>query len=252
MYRSRQAETKKRRAGFPDLRRLAVWCIGCWALLLVSLAGLLVYSGEYRWQMTRSVKAIDSANIVNDQAWFDQAYADGVRLYVMHSVLWDSCEPWPKTEPQLAMAVKAGLKIAVYTRNPACWENGILAAGAYRSKLQFFAIDIETDPGVPATLAMVAGIKAMGVRPVIYSGSGMWDNVMGESADKFSGIPLWDCDAQSHAHSEWKGNVLFPPPVRYGGWNTASNMRIGVQQRFEYSMNGVAVDLNSFDESFLR
>jgi hypothetical protein len=40
--------------------------------------------------------------------------------------------------------------------------------------------------------------------------------------------------------------------VQYGGWNTASTMRIGIQQKFEHSLNGVPVDLNSFNASFLK
>jgi hypothetical protein len=222
------------------------------SVLLLAIVGLLIHAGPYRLIAIPAVKAVDSASRIDSQSWFDAAYADGVRLYVMHSVKWGTCEPWARTEPQLAMALKAGMKIAVYTRNPACWENGILAAGPYRDQLQFFAIDVETDPGVPATTAMVSGVRAMGVRPVIYSGSAMWPNVMGKHAGDFSGVPLWDGDARPDAHGKWVGDVLSPSPVPYGGWNTFWNMRIGVQQAFEYSLHGVAVDLNSFDDSFLR
>jgi hypothetical protein len=206
----------------------------------------------YRPFAVASVKAIDSANVIDDQGWFEAAYRDGVRLYVAHAVKWGTCEPWDKAEPQLAMALKAGLKIALYTRDPTCWENGIRAAGALRDRLQFFALDIESDPGVPATAAMVAGVRGMGVRPVIYSGSGMWPSIMRDAAAAFSGVPLWDCDARPDAHHDWAGNVMTPAPVPYGGWNTRANMRVGVQQAFEYSLRGVAVDLNSFDATFLR
>jgi hypothetical protein len=233
--------------GCPSLRRFVGGCV-----LLLAIVGILIHATQYRWFAIPSVKAIDSAMIIDSQSWFDEAYADGVRLYVMHAVKWGSCEPWAKTEPQLAMALKAGMKIAVYTRNPKCWENGILAAGALREHLQFFAIDIETDPGVPATAAMVSGVQAMGVRPVIYSGSAMWQKIMGEHLKEFSAVPLWDGDARPEAHSKWVSDVLSPPPVAYGGWNTFWNMRIGVQQAFEYTMHGVPVDLNSFDGSFLR
>jgi hypothetical protein len=151
------------------------------------------------------------------------------------------------------MALEAGLKIAVYTRDPRCWQGGINAAGPYIGQLQFFAIDVETDPGVQATRAMVDGIRAMGVRPVIYSGWGMWPGVMGSGNADFSDVPLWDTDtSQTVDFSSWTPNVSEPTPVPYGGWNSTDNLRIGVQQKFEYSFNGVAIDLNSFNGAFLH
>jgi hypothetical protein len=199
-----------------------------------------------------SVKAIDSANTITDPTWFTKAYAEGIRLYAMHSVNWNDCNAWSQTQPQLKMALDAGLKIAVYTRNPSCWQGGINAAGPYISQLQFFAIDVETDPGVPATRAMVDGVKAMGVRPVLYSGSGMWPGVMGGNVTSFSDVPLWDTNAQTINYATWVANVLTPTPEQYGGWNTSSTMRIGIQQMFEYNLNGIAVDLNSFNSAFLK
>ncbi len=198
-----------------------------------------------------SVKVIDSANVITDPEWFRQVYDDGVRLYVMHSTAWGTCTPWYNTQNQLGMALDAGLKIAVYTRDPNCWENGILAAGPYKDKLQFFALDAETDPGVPITRQMVDGVKSLNVRPVIYSGSGMWGGIQGATANDFADVPLWDTDTSYADYEYWQPNYLSPNPVRYGGWNTPNTMRIGVQQEFEYELRGVYVDLNSFDASFL-
>jgi len=198
-----------------------------------------------------SVKVIDSANTINDPAWFTQAYADGFRLYVMHSTAWGTCTPWYNTQAQLGMALDAGLKIAVYTRDPNCWNAGILATGPYQDKLQFFALDSESDPGVPVTREMVDGVKAMNVRPVIYTGSGMWNGIQGATANDFADIPLWDTNTSAFDYTAWQANYLAPAPFAYGGWNTPTTMRVGVQQQFEYDLNGVKVDLNSFDASFL-
>ncbi len=201
-------------------------------------------------ELTGSVKAIDSANIITDPAWFTQAYADGFRLYVMHSTMWESCTPWEHTLPQLEMALDAGLKIAVYTRDPNCWQAGIAAAGPYANRLQFFALDVE-DGGVPVTREMVDGVAATGVRPVIYTGSGMWGGLQGATADSFSDVPLWDTDTSAFAFDSWQPDHLAPVPLPYGGWNTSGTMRIASQQQFEFNYNGVAIDLNSFDASFL-
>lgn len=197
-----------------------------------------------------SVKVLDSAGTINSQSWFNQAYRDGFRLYIMHSTAWGTCDPWYNTENQLRMAVKAGLKIAVYTRNPQCWQNGILATRGFQSQLQFFALDVELG-GPTITREMVDGIKGMNVRPVIYTGSGMWPQMTNNST-AFSDVPLWDTDARSLNYSRWSANYLAPTPVAYGGWNTPSTMRVGVQQKFNQQLNGIAVDLNSFDATFLK
>ena len=210
----------------------------------------LEVQGAVETELAASVKAIDSANIITDPAWFTQAYADGFRLYVMHSTMWESCTPWEHTLPQLEMALDAGLKIAVYTRDPRCWEAGIAAAGPFVNRLQFFALDVE-DGGVPVTREMVDGVAATGVRPVIYTGSGMWGGLQGATADSFSDVPLWDTDTSVFPFESWHPDHLAPAPLPYSGWNTPGTMRIASQQQFEFNYNGVAIDLNSFDAGFL-
>lgn len=197
-----------------------------------------------------SVKVLDTTAAITDPAWFRQAYAEGFRLYVMHSTVWGTCTPWQQTQAQLKMALDAGLKIAVYTRDASCWEAGIKAAGPYMSQLQFFALDVE--PGSsPVTRAMVDGVRGLGVRPVIYSGSGMWPGLMNNST-AFSDVPLWDANASNINYASWTANYLAPAPVQYGGWNTTGTMRVGIQQKFEHTLNGINVDLNSFSASFLK
>lgn len=232
--------------------------------LIFSIAGLVVAGGlfaasayvsikpKHIVNVNGSVRAIDSANTISDPNWFKAAYDDGVRLYVIHSTAWDTCTPWQTTQQQLKMALEAGLKVAAYTRDPRCWHEGILAAGPYVKDLQFFALDIETDPGVSVSRVMVDGVKHMGVRPVIYSGSEMWNDVQHGSTEDFSDVPLWDTNTTSFDYASWQANYLSPAPVQYGGWNTSATMRIGVQQQFEHSLNGVKVDLNSFNASFLK
>jgi hypothetical protein len=197
-----------------------------------------------------SVKVLDTAATITDPNWFRKAYQAGFRLYVMHPTAWGTCDPWWRTKDQLKMALAAGLKVAIYTRDPACWSEAIDAVGPeYTSKLQFFALDVETG-GSQVTRAMVDGVKAKGVRPVIYTGSGMWPQMMSNST-AFSDVPLWDTDARNINYNSWKANYLSPTPVQYGGWNTPGNMRVGVQQKFEQNLNGVRVDLNSFNATFL-
>jgi hypothetical protein len=200
---------------------------------------------------TTSLAAFDTTATISDPNWFKQMYAAGYRLYVMHSTAWGTCTPWPNTQAQLKMALDAGLKIAAYTRDPRCWQGGIDAAGPYVGRLQFFALDIETDPGIPVTQAMVDGVRSRGVRPVIYTGSAMWPTIMNGST-AFSGVALWETDVRpGFSLGAWAPNVLAPAPTLFGGWNTPANPRALVQQAFEVAVNGVSVDINSVAASFL-
>ncbi|HKU30054.1 MAG TPA: hypothetical protein VJQ60_06165 [Arthrobacter sp.] len=94
-----------------------------------------------------SVKVLDTTAAVTDPAWFRQAYAEGFRLYVMHSTVWGTCTPWQRTQEQLKMALDAGLKIAVYTRDASCWENGIKAQARTYRNCSF--LPWTSKPGVP-------------------------------------------------------------------------------------------------------
>jgi len=196
-----------------------------------------------------SVKALDSDQVITDPAWFTAAYAEGFRLYILATTDWGTCTPAARTQPQLQMALDAGLTIAAYTRNPACWQAGIAATGPYSARLQFFALDIETG-GPPLTRDMITGVQGLGVRPVIYSGAAMWPLLMGATTE-FSDVALWDTATGPLDYPSWTADVLAPEPVPYGGWNSPENMRIGVQQEFERTLNGVRVDLDSFDAAFL-
>lgn len=187
-----------------------------------------------------TVPAFDTTATISGTAWFRSMYARGFRLYILHSTVWGTCEPWSQTQDQLENALSAGLKVAVYTRDPRCWQGGIEAAGPFVPKLQFFALDIETDPGVAVTRAMVSGVRALGVRSVIYTGADMWPAVQRFDDERFADVPLWDADVSGDG------------PVPYGGWNTPANPRALVQQALDVDVDGVVVDLDSVSASFLR
>jgi hypothetical protein len=190
-----------------------------------------------------------------DAAWFEQAYADGFRLYAYPPLTWGSDKPRADAQQLFKYALDAGLKVAAYSRDPRWWNAAINAVGSYKSQLQFFALDIETNPGIPVTRSMVDGVKAMGVCPIIYSGSGMWPGIMGAETTNFKDVPLWDTHAvgvTSMNPKTYTPNVLQPKPVPYGGWNVAGTMRIGIQQTFETLYNGKRIDIDSWSADFLR
>ena len=79
----------------------------------------------------------------------------------------------------------------------------------------------------------------------------MWPEVMNNSS-AFASVPLWDTDARDVQPATWTADVNVPRPIVYGGWNSPSTPRVMVQQAFEISLGGVAVDLNSVRADFLK
>ena len=197
--------------------------------------------------------AFDTTATIPGTAWFQDMYDRGFRLYVMHSTAWGTCTPWSETQSQLANALSVGLKVAAYTRDPRCWQQGIEAAGPYASQLQFFVLDSEFGPSVALTRDMVDGVIRLGVRPVIYTGWGMWSQIQGFDDTSFADVPLWDTNVTAAVDpGTWTPDVNAPVPVVHGGWNTPENPRMMVQQAWNVLIDGVVVDLDSVDAAFLR
>lgn len=200
-----------------------------------------------------AVAAFDTTATIPGRAWFQGMYDRGFRLYVMHSTAWGTCTPWSETQSQLANALSVGLKVAAYTRDPRCWRQGIEAAGPYASQLQFFVLDSEFGPSVALTRDMVDGVTWLGVRPVIYTGWGMWSQIQGFDDTSFFDVPLWDTNVTGKVDpGAWTLDLNAPVPVTYGGWNTPGNPRVMVQQAWNVVIDGVVVDLDSVDAAFLR
>ena len=232
----------------PELnRRHFVALLGSAVALGVSCPAL---AGKALGQVTDSVKAFDTTAAIDSAGWFADAYAAGFRLYIPSTTVWGRNTPWPRAAPQLKLALDAGLMVAAYARNPSWWSAAIQACSPYVEKLQFFCLDVEINPGVPVTQGMVDGVRSLGVRPLIYTGSGMWSSVMGGDVTEFASLPLWDRQLNG-ASPDFAPDVNSPPPQPYGGWNTPTNPRVGVQQGVNTMLNGIAVDVSSFSSAFL-
>jgi hypothetical protein len=160
-----------------------------------------------------TVMAFDTRHSAGPQ-WYRDAYAAGYRLMVLSTNVWGENAPLPEAPTLLGRALDAGLKIAAYTRDPRWYRTGIEACGPHIGALQFFCLDVEIDPGVPVTRAMVDGVR---------------------NDASFADVPLWDAD---HARAGF---------ASYGGWNN----RVGAQETEEAVLNGVAINVSSFNADFL-
>ena len=167
---------------------------------------------------------------------------------------WGSDQPRADAQQLFKYALDAGLKVAAYSRDPRWWNAAINAVGTYKSQLQFFALDIETDPGIPVTRSMVDGVKAMGVRPIIYSASGCGRASWG-AQHQLQGRP-----ALGHQHG-W-GQRDEPQDLhaqcvaaQAGALRRLERSRdhaVGIQQTFESLYNGKRIDIDSMSADFLR
>lgn len=199
-----------------------------------------------------SIRAIDTNDDITNPQWFIDAYRQGIRLYIVDGTNFGTCTGNTKIQTQFALALGAGLKIAMYTRNPNCWPQGLQAAGMYASQLQFFAIDIESasdglPASSPATQAMVDGITAQSVRPIIYTYDQPWAQINKNTA-AFSSLPLWEPNTLAINFNNWTPNVNAVKFYPFGGWTQLA----GSQQEFNVMFEGALIDLDSFDSSILK
>lgn len=199
--------------------------------------------------------------------------SDGFQVFITDPVSWNSeCSDGNCTKPvgtctidsgavaQIQDAYNVGVNYAVYTRNPNCLTKAITGlSSTLQAHLSFALFDIETNPSVPLTQAMVNSVTALGQTPVVYSYQGAWQTIMGGST-AFSQYALQDEEVPN-----W--GVAFPAPYPagypvinampnpYGGWSgKAPKLE---QQQANGQIAGIsgsanAVDLDSVDVSWLQ
>lgn len=148
---------------------------------------------------------------------------------------------------QLSGAIQVGLEVASYVliapwtgwTGPQQVAAGMTQAQAYKDKLRFVAIDVEID-GVTEKMIRdsLDTVKELGQRPIIYTGWWWWYGHFNNS-HAFSHIPLWAADYDGEANLDTR---------MYGGWTKA----VGKQYAGTTMLHGVNVDLNFFDDEFVK
>lgn len=189
------------------------------------------------------------------QLWFDRARAAGYEGFITtaHTFWGGNTQKWWATTSVLERALAAGMWIGAYGRPVTHWREALdNIAPAVRRHLKFFALDVEPEPAgtYQVTRAMVDGVRSYGVRPVIYTGWGMWGTVMGPDSS-FSDVPLWDFAGD---RAGWPESLWDAPIRAYGGWNgSEATLRVGQQLRMqtEVLFEGVYVDEDSFSRAFI-
>lgn len=215
-----------------------------------------------------AVKAFDTCSTACGrpfitQAQFDDFAKEGYKLYLTDDVMWDSeMSPAkhalpasgavldPQAVAQIKEALKAGLKFAIYNRNVLAWHTGITGLGsALDAQMAFYVLDIEAQPGVAPTQAIVSGVRQTGITPVLYTWASAYHDIAGNSTE-FDNLPLWMSPL-----IDWNGSAATPPDypsltyaAPFNGWTSASV--VGEQQTWNY-VNGYLVNEDAFSRSWL-
>lgn len=183
---------------------------------------------------------------VPNQGWFNRRHAEGYEWFwtTGHTYWGGEARVWEDGRLALNSALDAGLKVAAYGRPVGRWREALANFGSVGRHLEFYALDVEFEPDGRAhrvTREMVDGVRAMGVRPVIYTARHMWHEIMAGS-DEFGDVPLLD---HAGTVSGWPSELASP---NFGGWSK----RIGQQLRLNVLKDGITIDENVIDRSFLR
>jgi hypothetical protein len=190
-----------------------------------------------------AVKAFDEAGVSTGtgdnftQAQWAKIRKAGFRLFITDPIKWssecsngtcskpvDTCTVDKAAVTQIRDAENAGVDYAVYTRNVKCLTAAIKGLGSsLRQHLSFAVLDIETDPSVPPSAALVNGVKALSVTPVFYSYQSAWKSITGNTK-AYDHDALLDGEVPNFNVSfPAKHPAGFPKLVRmphtYGGWN---------------------------------
>lgn len=206
------------------------------------------------------IKAIDcdfgsAAHVPREQEWFDNLVTLGYEGFIACShTFWNGV---PATNPHinttLQRAVDAGLWVGLYGRPVTHWKEALeVVDPVFRDQLKFFIVDVEDEPGgvYPVKREYIDGVRAMGVRPLMYSGKWLWQNVMGTDRS-FSDVPLFEFAGD---RTGWPESMDEPPIDQFGGWNESpETLRVAQQVRMlaGYYIDGTLIDDDAFDSDWL-
>ena len=198
--------------------------------------------------MTTDAPGIDLSFAAVSPTWCRRRYGEGHRVAVQ--CLWTGAAAPNTARANLTALRDGGLTLAGYlvpteARTPAATiEAARTAAGPLWRHLTAVAVDAEEDPHTGEPLATyanvaatVAALIAAGLTPCVYSRRSYWLRHYG---DADATVPTWTAERNT-------GPAIAT--IRYP-WGRQPV--IGKQYTGTTTVDGAAVDLNTFDLTFLR
>ncbi|MFW5417820.1 hypothetical protein J0910_14510 [Nocardiopsis sp. CNT-189] len=213
--------------------------------------------------MTGLTRAVDTdfggGGPPRERAWFDRLRDLGYGGFITTAHTFWGGVPRRNGHAAAALerALEAGLWVGCYSRPVHLWERGVRALPAeIRAELRFFVLDVEPEPGGPYPLRReyVDGVRSLGLRPAVYTGRGMWGDVMGPGAPGFGDVALHEFAGDT---AGWPASIGEEPRFSFGGWNRPglpATVRSGWQVRMADppSVDGTPVDDSVFTEEFVH
>lgn len=176
--------------------------------------------------------------------WCADRVAEGYELLIVN--LWTGNARIPRAEDALRTWRLAGGLTAAYfvahdgLRAADHFAEARVGVGDEWDWLRFLAVDVEIADTSPQTVRQACDLVYVnGQRPVVYTSVSKWRELTGNDAS-LGDVPLWDA-----SYGQTPGLAMQP---QYGAWQR----RVGHQYQNTTDVGGVQVDLNLFDEVFVR
>jgi len=190
------------------------------------------------------MKGLDISFAQPTPAWWASRRAEGFQVVVQNA--WTGVAAPAGTRTNLYNARNAGFITAAYLctnllAGATSVQRAQAACGDEWAHLNFIAVDVEISGIAIPTLTTNtrAAINALaGKKVCLYTAWWFWVGHMGNS-EAFKDVPLWNADYDADAAMDF--------PRRYGGWTEV----IGKQYAGTTVVDGQAVDLNTFSDSFI-
>lgn len=188
---------------------------------------------------------------VQNQAWFDAAYAAGYKGFctTLHS-FWDgNADVWEDAQTAFDRARTAGMWIACYWRHVGKWGDALDSCSITNlANMRFAILDVEPETGgpFPVTADIITAVKAYIPTATIYTYPSAWTSEM-EDSTSFSAHPLFDRSIRKIIPRR----ITDGSPTAYGGWNTGTNFRKLWQCDDSVTQGGIAINRDFVDKAWL-
>jgi hypothetical protein len=246
------------------MKRLLVMLIACLiGTFLVS--GVAMAQSRSQSQSTSAVKGFDTCfNCFGQdpqQAWFTTEHANGYQLMVIDPDTWSSefpdgkaddpgsasqCELAADSRQLIDNAVYAGMRVAIYNRNPNCWRQSLDSLGRLEKLgTPVYVWDVETQPGLVPTQADVATVTKMGYDNAVYT----WDGAVPANLTEFHTLPLFVTEVANWDTPDAGPAADFPATTSiapFDGWTAAQ-----MEQDSTGQLSGIRVDFDSVNAAWL-
>ena len=194
-----------------------------------------------------SISTTGAASVTPD--WCVARLAEGYQMLVVG--LWTGNAANANAERALRYWREVGGRTAAYYSIyhakpvPEHFGRARIAAGDEWAELNFVGIDCEINM-INADMVLESAnlVQGDGLRPVVSTHLSFWKEHMGNPLS-CRDLPLWNANYPQDPHRAFAANLVSP---KFGGWEEC----VGHQRQGTHQVDGVAAELNTFDDAWIE